>query len=77
MPLSSVRLPSADFHGTCASSATICKEVLHRISQKKENKGFSSRFYFTGGKIRWADGLGVFGRLYKGKAIPVTGPDRT
>ena len=76
MPLSSVWLPSADFHGTCASSATFCKDVLHRISQKK-NTGFSSWSYFTDGKVRWADDLRVFGRLYEGKAIPVTGSDRT
>jgi len=58
-------------------SATFCKDVPYRISQKKENRGFSSWSYFTDGKVMWADGLGVFGRLYKGKAIPVTGPDRT
>ena len=44
---------------------------------KKKNTGFSSWSYFTDGKVRWADDLRVFGRLYEGKAIPVTGSDRT
>jgi len=73
MPVRKVWLPSADFQGTCASSATFCKDVLYRISRKKYNWAFSSWSYFIDGKIRWADGLSVFGRLHKGKEIPVQG----
>jgi hypothetical protein len=71
--------PQSIFTLTCASSANFCKDVLYRISpKKKENRGFSSWSHFIDGKMRWEDGLGVFVKLYKGKADLVqgwTGPE--